>query len=362
MQVARARLRFALLMITVIAFVPAAMAQHYLQTNLVSDIPGLATFTDPDLVNAWGIARGPTSPWWVNDNGTGKSTLYNDAGVKQGLIVSIPPLSGSSPTGMVFNGVATDFLVDPNVPGSSAHFIFATEDGVISGWNSGTAAVTKIDNSGSGAVYKGLAIGTFNNANYIYATNFVGGKVEVYDSSWSSVTLKVDQFVDPKLPHSYHPFNVQNIGGNLIVTFAKFDGSKDEVHGRGFGFVDEFDTGGNLIKRFQHGPWLNAPWGVALAPAHFGKFSHHLLVGQFGSGQIAAYEIKSGEFEGRLHGRRGVLAIDGLWALAFGSGLDGTKNGPANTLFFTAGPNDEENGLFGTLTAIRDDDDDHDRD
>lgn len=360
----RAKLAFALMMFAVLALAPAlAMAQHYLQTNLVSNVPGRAAVTDSDLVNAWGLARSATSPWWVNDNGTGLSTLYNAAGAKQALRVTVPPPPGSppgtisAPTGILNNGVNTDFLLNPAVATSGARFIFATEDGTISGWNGGTVAVIKVDNSASGAVYKGLAIGTFEGTSHLYATNFVGGEVEVYDSSWTPTTVP-GGFVDTHLPAGYHPFNVQNIGGNIFVTFAKFDGSKDEVHGRGFGFVDEFDTGGNLLMRFQHGPWLNAPWGVALAPADFGEFSHRLLVGQFGSGQIAAYDTVTGEFEGRLHGKRGVLVIDGLWGLAFGSGAPNTNNGPANTLFFTAGPDDESNGLFGTLTAIPDDDKD----
>ena len=360
MQPRRARILFALLIIATLVFIPAlAEAQHYLQTNLVSDISGVAANTDSNLVNAWGITRGPTTPWWVNDNGTGLSTLYNAAGAKQTLRVTVPPPPNSppgttsAPTGIVFNGVNTDFLLDPNAATSGARFIFATEDGTISGWNGGTVAVIKVDNSASGAVYKGLAIGTFEGTSHLYATNFVGGKVEVYGSNWTPTTVP-GGFVDTNLPAGYHPFNLQNIGGNIFVTFAKFDGSKDEVHGRGFGFVDEFDTGGNLLMRFQHGPWLNAPWGIALAPAGFGEFSNRLLVGQFGSGEIAAYDTNTGEFEGRLHGKRGVLVIDGLWGLAFGGGA--SSNGPLTTLFFTAGPNDESDGLFGTLTAIPDDD------
>jgi uncharacterized protein (TIGR03118 family) len=353
-----------------------AGAQRYQQTNLVSDVPGLAATTDPDLVNAWGMVHSATSPWWVNDNGTGKSTLYNAAGTKLALVVTVPPPDGSAPgttsapTGIVFNGSTTDFVVaNPadSTKSGAARFIFATEDGTISGWNptaNPNTSIIKVDNSAS-AVYKSLASGVFNGATYLYAANFTGGKVEVFDSHWNSVVLTVDQFVDPKLPHAYHPFNVQNIGGNIFVTFAKFDGTKDEVHGRGFGFVDEFDTGGNLLKRLEHGKWLNAPWGIALAPADFGKFSNHLLVGNFGSGMIAAYDPSSGEFDGLLRGPKGRrIVIPGLWALAFGSGGAGlANNGPANTLFFSAGIDDENHGLFGTLTAVPSkDDDDKDRD
>ena len=353
-----------------------AGAQRYQQTNLVSDVPGLAATTDPDLVNAWGIVHSATSPWWVNDNGTGKATLYNAAGTKLALVVTVPPPDGSAPgttsapTGIVFNGSTTDFVVaNPadNTKSGPARFIFATEDGTISGWNPAAnpnTAIIKVDNSAS-AVYKSLAMGVFNGATYLYAANFTGGKVEVFDSKWNSVVLTVDQFVDPKLPHAYHPFNVQNIGGNIFVTFAKSDGSKDEVHGRGFGFVDEFDTGGNLLKRLEHGKWLNAPWGIALAPADFGKFSNHLLLGNFGSGTIAAYDLSSGEFDGLLRGPKGRrIVIPGLWGLGFGSGgLGLANNGPANTLFFSAGIDDEQHGLFGTLTAVpKKDDDDKDRD
>ncbi|MBZ5570021.1 MAG: TIGR03118 family protein [Acidobacteriia bacterium] len=352
-----------------------AGAQRYQQTNLVSDVPGLAATTDPDLVNAWGMVHSATSPWWVNDNGTGKSTLYDAAGTKQTLVVTVPPPDGSAPgttsapTGIVFNGSTTDFIVaNPadNTKSGAARFIFATEDGTISGWNptaNPNTAIIEVDHSAS-AVYKSLAMGVFNGATLLYAANFTGGKVEVFDSSWAPASVP-GGFVDAHLPPDYSPFNVQNIGGNIFVTFAKSDGSKDEVHGRGLGFVDEFDSGGNLLMRLKHGKWLNAPWGIALAPADFGKFSNHLLVGNFGSGMIAAYDPSSGEFDGLLRGRHErPIVIPGLWALAFGSGGSGlTNNGPANTLFFSAGIDDEEHGLFGTLTAVpRKDDDGKDRD
>lgn len=370
MRLERTRNMFALLIATVITIIPAvAFAQHYHQTNLVSDVPGLAASTDPDLVNAWGMARGPAAPWWVNANGTGKSILYNAAGIKPGLVVTVPPPDGSpagttsAPTGIVFNTDmdATHFVVvNPadNTKKGRASFIFATEDGTISGWNPAalpTTAIQEVPAAGvtPTAVYKGLAIAQNGGATYIYAANFTGGKVEVFDSSWNSHMFKVDQFVDPRLPSSFHPFNVQNINGNIFVTFAKFDGSKDEVHGRGLGFVDEFDSGGTLLRRFQHGPWLNAPWGVALSPADFGKFSNDLLVGNFGSGEIDAFDSATGGFLGRLHSEKGPLVIDGLWAIAFGGGTNLVNDGPSNTLFFAAGIDDENHGLFGTLTAIQ---------
>lgn len=338
-----------------------AQAQHYKQTNLVSDVPGLAAHTDPDLVNAWGVARSATSPWWVNDNGTGKATVYDQNGNKLSLVVTIPAPAGSTapstPTGMVFNS-SSGFVVTGATGGSGpARFIFATEDGTISGWNpaaDGTHAILEADNSAS-AIYKGLAIASFNGATYLYAANFRAGRIDVFDSNWQAATLP-GGFTDTALPAGYAPFNVQEIGGKLFVAFALQGALPDEAEGRGRGFVDEFDTGGNLLMRFQHGPWLNAPWGLAIAPSNFGKFSNMLLVGQFGSGQIAAYDLASGEFEGLLHGDRGPLAIEGLWALSFGGGAP--NNGPVNTLFFTAGINDEQNGLFGTLTPERDNESD----
>jgi uncharacterized protein (TIGR03118 family) len=376
MQSARSKFSLALLMLAVTAFVPAiALAQHYHQTNLVSDVPGLATNTDPDLVNSWGIARSGTSPWWVNDNGTGKATLYNAAGTKQGLVVTVPPPAGSppgttsTPTGIVFNtdASATDFVVvnpSDNTKSGRAVFIFATEDGTISGWNPAalpTTAILEVPKAGTAvsAIYKGLAIALHSDGHtYLYAANFLSGKVDVFDSSWNAATLKVDQFVDPTLPSGYAPFNVQNIGGSIFVTWAKQGEPPDEVDGRGLGFVDKFDSGGTLLMRFQHGPWLNAPWGLAMSPANFGQFSNNLLVGNFGSGEIAAFDPASGEFLGRLHNEKGNLVIPGLWAIGFGGGSNLINDGPANTLFFAAGIDDEAHGLFGTLTAIPDDDED----
>ncbi|HEU5450881.1 MAG TPA: TIGR03118 family protein [Terriglobales bacterium] len=340
----------------------AAAAQHYQQTNLVSDVPGLAAHPDDDLVNAWGLTRGPTTPWWVNDNGSGVSTLYNAAGVKNTAIrVTIPPPPGSTdpstPTGIAFNGSGSGFVVTANGKSGSARFLFATEDGSISGWNPTVDAansVITVPNFGA-AIYKGLTIATNSNgATLLYAANFSQGRVDVFDSTWQPAST-TGGFVDAALPAGYAPFNVQEIGGAIYVSFAKVGDLPDEQHGKGLGFVDKFDTDGNLLMRFEHGPWLDAPWGLAIAPAGFGQFSGDLLSGQFGSGRIAAYDPNSGEFVGFLHGPRGPLVIDGLWALAFGGG--NATSGPANTLFFTAGPNDEQHGLFGTLTAIKDDND-----
>ena len=326
-------------------------AQHYQQTNLVSDVPGLAATTDSNLVNAWGLTRSATSPWWVADNGTGVSTLYTGAGAIVPLVVTIPVPPGgtppSTPTGTVFNATAADFLGD--------HFIFVTEDGTISGWSGGTSAVLRKNNAGS-AIYKGLTIAQINGANFLYAANFFAGSVEVYDKDYMPVTLDPGAFSDPKIPSGFAPFNVQNINDKVFVTFAKQgEGNEDEVDGPGLGFVDEFDSSGNLLMRLRSGRWMNAPWGVALAPDNFGKLSGRLLIGQFGSGEIASFDPVTGNFHGLLRGPHGQpLSIDGLWALRFGNGA---AAGPTNTLFFTAGIEDEEHGLFGKITPIPGDDD-----
>ncbi len=347
---------------TMLGLAPSAWAQHrYQQTNLVSDVPGLAAVTHMPLVNPWGLARSATSPWWASDNGAGVSTLYTGAGAPLGLVVTIPVPSGgtppSTPTGIVFNG-STDFQVGTNQP---ARFIFVTEDGTISGWNSGTNAVLKVDHSDS-AVYKGLALGQRNGANFLYAANFSAGMVEVYDKDFNPVNLGAGAFRDRHLPRGFAPFNVQNINGMIFVAFAKQDDQKqDEVAGAGLGFVDAFNTDGVLLMRLQHGHWLNAPWGIAWAPANFGKFSNMLLVGNFGSGKIAAFDPNHGHFRGMVRGAHGrPLAIEGLWALSFGNDAGA---GPSTTLFFTAGIDDEAHGLFGTITPWADPDDgDHDGD
>jgi uncharacterized protein (TIGR03118 family) len=324
---------------------------HYVQTNLVSDVPGWAAATDPHLVNPWGLSRSATSPWWVADNGTGLSTLYNGAGAIIPLVVTVPNLPGvtdpAAPTGTVFNGTATDFLLAPNTP---ARFLFATEGGTISGWNSGTTAVQKVDNSAT-AVFKGLALAQIGGVNYLYAANFKAGTVDVFDPWFAPVVLSAWAFHDAHLPAGYAPFNVQNIGGDLYVTYAQKEaGSIDEVHGAGKGYVDVYSSDGVLKKRLQHGSWFNAPWGVALAPASFGRASNLILVGQFGSGKIATFDPANGRFRGFLRGaHHHSLIIEGLWALSFGNGANA---GPLDSLYFTAGIDDEAHGLFGTITAV----------
>ncbi|HEY1502357.1 MAG TPA: TIGR03118 family protein [Acidobacteriaceae bacterium] len=335
------------------------MAQHYKQTNLVSDQSGVAAAADPNLVNPWGMSRSSGSPWWFSDNGTGLSTLYDGTGATQSLVVTVPTgdptvSSTGTPTGTVFNG-GTGFAL---AAGKPALFMFVTEDGTISGWNPGVSATSAVIevNTKSASVFKGMALATIQlpysgPATYMYVADFRKGRVQVYDSSFNHVHAMDGQFRDEWLPHGYAPFNIQNIGGELYVAFAKQDSQKhDEVDGAGLGFVDVFSPFGFLLRRMQHGPWLNGPWALAMAPGDFGIYSHDLLVGQFGSGRIAVYDPVTGAFKGLLEDATNApIAIDGLWGLSFGSG--GTS-GPANTLYFTAGPDDENHGLFGTITAV----------
>jgi len=355
-----------LLAMVVLGSIVAVAQEHnasrrYKQVNLVSDIEGLAAVTDPNLVNPWGVAFSSTSPFWVSDNGTGVSTLYNGEGTPIPLIVTIPPPSGSTdtstPTGTVFNGPA-GFVVSKDGTSAPAFFIFDTEDGTISGWSPTVDlhnAVLVVDNSqpggvdGSteGAVYKGLAIAQTGNGSFIYANNFRDGIVEMYDADFHFV----GSFTDPDLPPRYAPFGIRNIDGQLYVTFAEQgEGKKDDVAGRGHGFVDVFDTSGHLLRRFVSRGRLNSPWGLALAPANFGKFSGALLIGNFGDGRINAYDPVSGRFLGNLRNQHGqALSIDGLWTITFGNG---GFAGSANELFFTAGINDEADGLFGQLQSL----------
>jgi len=359
----------------------AAQAQHYKQTNLVSDIAGMAPVTDPNLKNPWGLTRSPTgSPWWVANNNSGTSTLYTGAGaiipINGTGTVTVPPPgfapgTQSAPTGVVFNGSATDFLVVPGTPGTAAHFIFATEDGTISAWNGGQNAVLKVDNSDNGsargAVYKGATSGEINGQKFLYVTNFRSAKVEVYDTNFKRVHLDDDAF-EPngdfdrddhdrgdhdgdRIPFGFAPFNIQNIGGTLFVTYAKQDAPKhDDVPGTGLGFVEIFTTAGKHIGHLEHGDWFNAPWGVVWTTRDFGEFSNAILVGNFGSGWIAAFNGFTYKFMGFVKAPDdSILTIDGLWSLTFAN--DGTA-GLANTLYFSAGINDENDGLFGTITPV----------
>jgi len=319
-------------------------------TPLVSDVPGAAALTDPNLVNGWGLTRSATtSPWWVADNGTDLSTLYNAPSIGP---LSINPLVvhvDGGPTGTVFAGIANNFPV--GTPAGPASFIFASEDGKIRAWRGGLTTALETAQGESGAVYKGLAIAQPSTGNpLLYAADFNHARVDVFNGAWANVT-PVGSFVDLMLPEGYAPFGIQTIGSRVFVSYAKQDAAKkDEVAGEGRGFVDAYDLAGNLLGRIaQHGQ-LNAPWGLALAPASFGRYAGDLLVGNFGDGQINAFEETASGFEHRgtlRDATDGKLVIDGLWALEFGNA---GSNGNPDTLFFTAGPNDESHGLFGTIT------------
>jgi uncharacterized protein (TIGR03118 family) len=343
----------AVLAIALVAAVPtpAAVDNAYSLHPLVSDVSGAAPTTDGDLVNAWGLTATSTSPWWVADNGTDKSTLYNgNTGAKVALTVQVD----GGPTGTVAN-TGTGFVVTSGTASGPARFLFASEDGKIRGWNPAVAATTALvgaDRSSVDASYKGLAIANTSSGQRLYAADFHNARVDVFNGSWGLVDSP-GAFVDPALPSGYAPFGIQAIGSRIFVAYAKQDAdAADEVAGQGLGFVDVYDTDGNLLERVaQHGQ-LNAPWGLALAPASFGRFGGDLLVGNFGDGAINAYEeLPNGHFEhrGRLRGTDGApLVIDGLWALEFGNGA---AAGPTGTLFFTAGPDEESHGLFGSITA-----------
>jgi uncharacterized protein (TIGR03118 family) len=337
---------------------PAA-AQFYTQHNLVSDIPGLADHTDSSLVNSWGLVASTGSPFWVSNNGTATSTLYDGTGAKVALTnlacqcVIVP----GAPTGVVFNGGA-GFVVTSGGASGPALFIFASEDGSISGWASNvppppisSQAIVAVPPS-TAAVYKGLAIASTTTGDFLYATNFRARTVDVFDHNFAK--QPPGMFVDPSIPEGYAPFGIQNIGGIIYVTYALQNAEKkDDVAGMGHGFVNAFDTSGNLIRRVASRGTLNSPWGLALSPADFGTFSNDLLVGNFGDGRIHAYDPtdilgnEGYEHRGMLHSAGGPpLEIEGLWALRFGNGA---AAGPMNTLFFTAGPDDESHGLFGSL-------------
>ena len=331
--------------------------RFYVQHNLVSDGFVPADLVDPNMVNAWGLVSSPTSPWWIADNGTGRATLYNVSTGAIPLVVTVPGAGGkqSAPTGLVFNG-GTGFVVTNSGGTSAARFIFAGEDGTISGFR-GVPVVIAVNNSASGAAYKGLAIASTTTGDFLYATNFHAGTVDVFDSTFHPVTMPPGAFTDPTLPDGYAPFGIQNIGGTIYITYALQDADKhDDVRGEGHGFLNAFDTAGTLIRRVASRGRLNSPWGLALAPDDFGAFSGDLLVGNFGNGKINAFDpgASRGNSEyqqrGQLHSADGPpLVIEGLWALAFGKGAP--NNGPMNTLFFTAGPGDEQHGLFGTLVV-----------
>jgi uncharacterized protein (TIGR03118 family) len=367
-----------------------ASAQHYTQVNLVANTSGVAPVTDPHLVNPWGVSRTSGSPWWISDNGTGLSTLYNGVGAINPLVVTIPKADPNSktfptgtPTGTIANSSPTDFLLAPGAPAS---FLFSTIDGTISGWNpavgvaagakpSSTQAVVVVKTT-DGSSYTGLTSATINGKLYLYAANFNKGTVDVYDNAFQKVTLGANQdgdrdqdtdkpFTDERLPRDFVPFNVQACGNDIVVTFVLHqEGNPLETDGAGLGYVDIFSSDGQLLRRVEHGDWLNAPWGVALAPLDFGAFSHDLLIGQWagggnseGSGTIAAYDFATGKFIGLVQDATGKpLSINGLWAISpansASAGSYDPAGSPASELYFTAGPTHGTGGLFGYLKPV----------
>lgn len=340
---------------------PVQAAFYYQVRRLVADssVTG-ADNIDANLVNAWGIAFNPYGFVWVSDEGTGRSTLYDGDGRAQTLVVEVPGPAASTrsgrPTGIVFYGGAA-FVVSNDTMSGPSRFIFAGADGVISGWAPNvdfTHAIRVIDNSGSGAIYKGLAIGGDGQRALLYAADFRNARVDVFDSSFQQVMLAGSPFRDPHLPQGFAPFGIEAIAGDIYVSYARQDGDRDhEVAGRGLGLITVFSPSGELVRRLITRGALNAPWGMALAPASFGKFGNRLLIANFGDGAINAYDIANGRFVGRMRGTdREALRIDGLWGIAFGNGINGQ---PLNTLFFSAGPGDERHGLYGRIDVARDD-------
>jgi uncharacterized protein (TIGR03118 family) len=329
----------------------------YVQRNLVSDRPGFAEHVDPNLVNAWGIAFNAVGFVWTSNHRTGTSTLYDGDGVRNPLVVTIPSPPGETglgrPTGIVFNGSPV-FTVTRGTTSGRGIFIFSTEEGTISAWAPAvdpTHAILAVDNSRSGASYKGLAIAPNGEGYFLYATDFRNGKIDVFDAAYAPATLP-GTFSDPTLPAGYAPYGIQNILGNLYVTYARQDAAReDAVTGKGLGYVNIFDANGRLVRRLISRGKLNAPWGLALAPASFGKFGNKLLVANTGDGFIYAHDPQTGHCGGRLeHPDGSPVRIDGLWGLAFGNGV---LNQPTDTLFFTAGPEDGAHGLYGRLDAVR---------
>lgn len=378
------------------------LAGNVLQTNLVSDLPGVAAVLDPNLVNPWGISESGGSPFWLSDNNAGATTLYNTQGQPSPIVRTLtqnfatipapgdPTGAGGTPTGTVFN---TDlggggFKITNGTTSAPAIFLFATEDGTLVGWNpavnpvgsdpakAGTFGILAVDHSANptaadGAVYKGLAIATgaggpifpgdANSGTVLYVTNFRAGTIEVYDTAFQQIRLPAGAFSDPNLPRGYAPFDVQELGGKIYVTYAKQDADRhDDVAGPGHGFVDVFNLdgspagptgpGGVVTPRLLSRGELNSPWGLALAPSSFGSLSGALLVGNFGDGLIHAFNATTGAPLGSLKDPDGEpIQIDGLWALKVGNGGNG---GDAGTLYFTAGLDHEQHGLFGSLTPV----------
>ncbi|HVJ54351.1 MAG TPA: TIGR03118 family protein [Aliidongia sp.] len=331
-----------------------AFAQQYTQTNLVSDLANQGAVTvDPNLKNAWGLARSASSEWWVNSEGTGTSNLYDGQGHIFASLpeVTIPTASGTgtaTPTGIIFNG-SQDFDLVAGNASTAAPFIFATADGTISAWNPAvkpTTAVIKVNESARKAIFGGLTWAVIDGRHFLFAPNFHSGAVETFDADFT----RVGDFAESPV-RGFAPYNVQAVGANIIVTYAEQNSAKTlAVEGTGKGFVIVYDLRGRAVTSLQNGPWFNAPWGVALAPQDFGTFSHALLIANRGSGTIAAFNPTTGQFLGNMLDASGkTLVISNLWGIEFGNGQ--TAGSPLS-LYFSAGINNYQDGLFGTLTPV----------
>jgi uncharacterized protein (TIGR03118 family) len=319
---------------------------RYQVVNLVADTAGYnATIIDPSLKNAWGIAIGPTGAFWVSSNHKGVTTVYDNNGATLLRPVAIPSVNdqfGGAPTGVVYNPTS-DFRIP--ITSQISKFIFAGEGGTLHAWSAGDATQIVADRSAAGAVYKGIAMANDSGANYLYAANFKGRRIDVFDQNFNYVTKS---FSDPSIPSDFGPFNIQNIGGTLYVTYAKLKSPDDEddEKGAGNGFINTFTPSGALIGRFATQGTLNSPWGIVLAPESFGQFRNAILVGNFGDGRINVFD-SNGKFEGQLSDGKSIITIDGLWALTFPQ--NGAPAAGQNQLYFSAGPNDETHGVFGYL-------------
>ena len=331
----------------------------YVHTNLVSDVPGAASHHDPQALNSWGIVAGPRTVW-VNQNHAGVTSGYGPLGQTHPFVINIPGPAGSTnagtPTGLELNGTR-QFVITNGTKSAPAAFLISTEDGTIAAWEqkiSGSTAVVKVDKSGDNSVYKGLAIvRDTNGAPLVFAADFHNAQIDTYDGDFHHLR----SFTDTDLPAGYAPFNVKNIRGHLFVTFAKQLGpnNNDDQAGAHHGFVDIFDTDGTVLRRFASQGALNSPWGMAVAPRNFGKFSHALLVGNFGDGRINAYDLLTGKYLGTMKEANGDdLVIDGLWGLAFEKDEVPQKESffLADRLYFTAGPSGEDHGVVGIIRPV----------
>jgi len=340
-------------MLLMLSLSTVANAASYNVTLLTADQSGIAAHTDPNLLNPWGISFSPSGPFWVSDNNSGKSTLYDGTGTPQSTVVTIPSASGVGqgvPTGTVYNSTL-GFVITKTAKSGPALFMFNSEDGVITGWNPAVDpanAVIAVNNSSNGDVYKGQEIAQNGSQTFLYNCDFFNARIVVYDSNFHQVTLS-GNFVDPNLPSGYAPHNIRNINGRLYIAYAKQNATKtDAVPGRGFGFISVFDLNGNFLKRLVSMGPLNAPWGLALAPSTFGTFANALLIGNFGDGRITAVNPVTGAPKGQLKDSTGkTIVLQGLWGLQFGNGLLG---GMKNVLYFTSGPGFYAHGRFGSIT------------